>query len=484
MIRRSLSGRGRRRAAALIGFVLALPAGAAHSQRLGPLSLPNTQYEPVAWNDIEGWAEDEHAAAFTAFLKSCRPVTRSAASAEDAQTIPDGRREVCRRALREGPLADAEARAFFEQNFRPVRIAKLGENEGFLTGYYEPIVDGSRSPSDVYTVPVYRRPADLVAFGRGRPAPGAFPNKGKVGRLIGRGKLAPYLDRGEIEDGALAGKGLEICWLKDPTDLLFIQIQGSARVRLDDGKMLRIGYDGHNGWPYVPIGRILVERGLVPRNEMSMDRIREWINANPEGASELRRNNQSYVFFHELTLSAEEEAVGGQGVSLSPGRSIAIDRSIHLYGTLFFIDATLPLETARSNNRYSRLMIGQDTGSAIIGPARADIYFGAGPEAGRVAGRIRHPGRFVMLIPRELDPVAAAARMPLPLPKPAAEQISKARTAEKTKKAERPQRHPGMRRTVRSRIGTRSASQRPAAPVFERRISRPAARRFHYRIRR
>jgi membrane-bound lytic murein transglycosylase A len=477
MIRRPLSGRYRRRAAAIIGLALAAQTSAARPEQHAPITIPNTQYEPIAWSDIEGWAEDDHAAAFTAFLKSCRPVVRSAVPSEDAQSLQDGRREVCRRALSLGTAEPAAARAFFEQNFRPVRIAKVGENEGFLTGYYEPIVEGSRFPSDSYTVPVYRRPADLVVPGRAHFAPGTFPNKGKVWRTVGPRKLAPYYDRGEIEDGALAGKGLEICWLKDPTDLLFIQIQGSARVRLDDGKMLRIGYDGHNGWPYVPVGRILIERGLVPRNEMSMDRIREWIRANPEGVSELRRKNQSYVFFHELKLTAQDEAVGGQGVALSPGRSIAIDRSLHLYGTAFFIDATLPIDSARASTRYSRLMVGQDTGSAIVGPARADIYFGAGAEAGRVAGRIRHPGRFVMLIPRELDPVEAGAKMPLPLPKPAAQQMVKAEKPEKFTRMR------GPRRAFRNRIAVHRALDRFSAPVVQWRAFRPA-RMVRHRLRR
>jgi membrane-bound lytic murein transglycosylase A len=475
MIFAVLAGRHWPSAAAIVGVLLG-GTGPLRAQPNGPITIPNTQYEPVAWNEIPGWAEDDHAAALAAFLKSCRPVVRSVAPAEDSETMLDARRAACRNALRAVASPEgADARAFFEQNFRPVRISKLGENEGFLTGYYEPIVDGSRFPSDVYTVPVYRRPADLVAAGRGKLAPGTFPNKGKVGRLVGRRKLVPYYDRGEIEDGALAGKGLEICWLKDPTDLQFIQIQGSARVRLDDGKMLRIGYDGHNGWPYVPIGRILIERGLVPRNEMSMDRIREWINANPEGANELRRKNQSYVFFHELKLSAQDEAVGGQGVALSPGRSIAIDRSLHLYGTAFYIDATLPLDAPRAANRYSRLMIGQDTGSAIVGPARADIYFGAGAEAGRVAGRIRHPGRFVMLIPRVIDPVEAGARMPLPPPKPSVQQIAQ---AEKADAAEKPQeaRRAGRRSYVRFR-----SFRRDARPVLERREFRPARRVLRHR---
>ena len=228
----------------------------------------------------------------------------------------------------------------------------------------------------------------------------------------------PYYDRGEILDGALDGQHLEICWIKDPTDALLIQIQGSARVRLEDGTMLRITYDAHNGYPYVPVGRILIERNLIPREEMSLERIREWMQANPQSAEEVRRQNRSFVFFRIAGLSDDREAVGAEGVPLTPGRSIAIDNSLHVYGTPFFIQASLPLGSEKRISSFDRLMIAQDTGSAIVGPARADIYWGAGDQAGHLAGRLRQPGKFAMLVPREIDPVAVGARMPLPPQKP------------------------------------------------------------------
>ena len=226
-------------------------------------------------------------------------------------------------------------------------------------------------------------------------------------RKIGRRKLVPYYDRAEIEDGAIAGRGLEICWLKNQTDLLFTQIQGSARVRLEDGSTLRINYDAHNGYPYTPVGRILIDRGIIPKEQMSMQRIREWMEQNPDGANELRRQNRSYVFFREVQLSDKDEAVGAQGVPLTPGRSIAVDKSLHVYGTPFFIEGELPIESEQSKTPFRRLMIAQDTGSAIVGPARADLYFGAGADAGKVSGRLRHNMRFVMLVPKSLDPVGA-----------------------------------------------------------------------------
>jgi len=315
------------------------------------------------------------------------------------------------------PQDSDTARAFFERNFQPVRIARLGEVDGLLTGYFEPVVAGSRFPSPEFHVPVYRRPRDLVATGYS-PASIAFPNKGaRIGRRTANNEIVPYYDRGAIEAGALDGQKLEICWLKDPFDLLTMQIEGSARVILEDGTPLRISYDSHNGYRYGSIERVLVERNLIPRQEMSVQRIRDWMAAHPDEAAKVRAANRSYVFFHVTGLSNEGEPVGAQGVPLTPGRSIAVDR-VHEYGTPFFIEANLPIESGKSASRFGRLMIAQDTGSALVGPARADLYWGAGDDAGRIAGRIRHPGRFAMLVPRELDLVAAGRQMPLPVPKP------------------------------------------------------------------
>jgi len=298
-----------------------------------------------------------------------------------------------------------------------VRISRLGEAQGFLTGYFEPIVQGSRFPNPEFHVPLYRRPRDLVANGLKQGADN-FPNKGvAVGRLNEKNEIVPYHDRGAIEEGALDGQGLEICWLKDPFEALSISIQGSARVILEDGTPLRVNYDAHNGYPYTAVGRVLIERNLVPREEMSMQRIRDWMAANRDEAPKLRATNRSYIFFRITGLSNDGEPAGAQGVPLTPLRSIAVDK-IHVYGTPFFIDASLPIESAKPVTPFRRLMIAQDTGSAIVGPARADLYWGAGDDAGRIAGRIRHPGRFVMLLPRELDMIEAGKHMPLPVAKP------------------------------------------------------------------
>jgi membrane-bound lytic murein transglycosylase A len=241
--------------------------------------------------------------------------------------------------------------------------------------------------------------------------------KAKKGKRAAR-RLASYYDRAAIEDGALAGRKLEICYLKDPVDAFFIHIQGSVRVRLDDGKMMRLNYDSQNGHAYTAVGRFLIDRKIYTREEMSMEKIREWMNANPDEGKELRRLNKSYVFFRETGLADNEEAIGAQGVSLTPGRSIAVDRKLHVYGTPMFISAMLPIQSEASTTPFRRLMVAQDTGGAIIGPARADIYLGAGAEAGVISGRFKNPGRFTMLFPNEIDPFRKARDSPLPRPRP------------------------------------------------------------------
>ena len=391
------------------------------------LRLPNTAIEPIEWNALNGWKADDHALA--TFLTSCRPLLRASVREGDKRLMYLALAQVCRQALTVGRLTDDDqARIFFEHNFRPLRITKLGDSAGLLTGYYEPIVDGSRFPTGIFKVPMYRRPPDLVPP-RNSTGPG-FPNKGQSLRRTSSGALVPYYDRGQILDGALDGKHLEICWIKNQSDALTIQIEGSARVRLEDGTILRINYDGHNGYPFVPVSRTLIERNIIPRKEMSLERIRDWMHANPQSAQEVLRQNRSFVFFRIVGLSDDREpkdaqgaphdreAVGAQGVPLTPGRSIAVDNALHLYGTPFFIQADLPLTSEKRSVSFDRLMIAQDTGSAIVGPARADIFWGAGDRAGQIANHVHHLGNFALLVPHELDPVTAGARMPLPPEKP------------------------------------------------------------------
>ena len=382
------------------GFLVAAFVTAAASAT--GVHLRHAQTEPVSFAALEGWKDDDQRAAFEAFLKSCGAILNGTRKMRAARPLYGALFKVCERAVAAGDLDGGRARAFFEDNFRPVRVMPAGQTLGFFTGYYETEVEGSRFPSNEYTIPVYSAPADAV--------------KRRQSKVFGD------LDRTKIEDGALAGKELEICYVKSPIDAFFAQIQGSTRIKLDSGKLLRLNYVASNGMPYTPVGKFLIERGIVSREEMSMDKIRDFMEANPEEGQELRRKNRSFVFFQETPLNEHDECIGAQGIPLTPGRSLAVDKKIHVYGTPIWIDAEFPIESEKPETKFRHLLVAQDTGSAIVGPARADIYFGHGEEISHIAGRIKQYGQFVMLVPQSIpvkgDAVAATEAVPLPVPRP------------------------------------------------------------------
>src|SRR6478609_8226056 len=377
------------------------------------LNLRNAQLETLSFAALDGWKDDDHALAFETFLKSCGAILNGSKAMRAARPFYGALFNVCERAVAAGQLDRDHARAFFEDNFKPVRVTPAGQTTGFFTGYYETEVDGSRFPSDEYTIPVYAAPAETVSKHQSK----VFAN----------------LDRTRIEDGALAGKELEICYIKNPVDAFFAQIQGSTRVKLDNGKLLRLNYVASNGMPYTPVGKFLIDRGIVSKEEMSMDKIREFMESNPDEGKELRRKNRSFVFFQETPLGTHDECIGAQGVPLTPGRSLAVDKRIHIYGTPVWIDAELPIESEKPETKFRRLLFAQDTGSAIVGPARADIYFGHGEEISHIAGRIKQNGQFVMLVPQNVpvnNPVVAGAKnIPLPKPRPGLIVTAAARTS-------------------------------------------------------
>jgi membrane-bound lytic murein transglycosylase A len=290
-------------------------------------------------------------------------------------------------ALRQEIRDSAQARRFFEAHFTPFRVAAkcpVRSFSGFLTDYYEPIVAGSLTRTRDFTAPVLGRPDNLDA-------------------------LARYPDRAAIEAGTLDGHAAPVVWLRDRVEVFLVQVQGSARVRLADGTLLRLIYAGRNGHPYTSIGRILIDTGEIAEADMLLAALKQWIRAHGQNLGDagaaLMHRNKSYVFF-----SALEECepacgpIGGQGISLTALRSIAVDRAIWSYGLPLWIAADLPWR-GPSPSLFRRLMIAQDTGSAITGPARADIFFGPGDDAGARAGDIRHAGDVVVLVPAEEAPV-------------------------------------------------------------------------------
>ena len=394
-----------------IQTALGCAAGVPASARDVAVKLPNAQVETLDFASMPGWSDDDHAAAFAVYRKSCGAILEGSRSMRAARPMFAGLFNACEEARALGQADRDGARRFFEANFKPVRIAPPGQSEGFFTGYYETEVDGSPVPTTDYKVPFYRIPS----------------------KLLGRSKVFAHLDRSAIEDGALKGKNLEICWVKNPIDAFIAQIQGSTRVKLIDGKMLRLNYIASNGQRYYPVGKYLIDKGIVAKEDMSLDRIRDWMEANPDEGKDLRRKNRSFVFFTETPLKPQDECVGAQGVALTAGRSLAVDKSIHVYGTPVWIDAELPILSEKPETRFRRLMFAQDTGSAIVGSARADIYFGAGEDIGHIAGRIKQHGQFVMLVPRNVAVTGSgsppALDIPLPRPRPTELMVDETPTA-------------------------------------------------------
>lgn len=356
---------------------------------------------PMSFEDIDGWSSDGVADAFPAFRLSCARMMAAGdpavSNARYGGRITDWRTACEDARVRGNDLSDHEARNFFERHFRP--FAVNGPTPGGLfTGYFEPELEGSRHRGGDYTVPLLRRPDDLVAFDQ------AVRQRLGVdhGRVID-GRPRPYATRREIESGALDGRNLEFLWLRNWEDAFFLHIQGSGRVALRDGSVTRVGFAAKNGHPYTPIGRLLVERGEIARSEISMQSIRAWLEANPNRARELMWENDSYIFFREIDLPDPLLGpVGAQGVQLTPGRSLAVDRSYYSLGTPVWVAADTPSGADGEMVAMARLFVAQDVGSAITGRVRGDIFWGAGAGAGEIAGRMQSPGVMIVLIPQPL----------------------------------------------------------------------------------
>ena len=383
------------------GLALALSAAfglASMNAMAAPFPLPDgARAESLPASALDGWARDDQAEAFAIFARGCmaEPPLRQ------ALPLPVALAGVCEKAkalAAAGAVAPEQARGFFERNFGFWRIRPAGAETGFSTGYFEPEFEGSLTRSDAFPTPLYDRPKDLVTRFPDDEWPG-LDKALSAARRTAKG-LEPFPDRSAIEAGALEGRGLEILWLRDPVDRFVLQVQGSGRVRLPDGSVTRLVYSGRNGHPYTSLGRVLSLREGIPPAEMTMDRLIARLKANATFARDLIRLNKSFVFFTRRDdLPPEAGPIGGAGLPLTPLRSIAIDRAAWPYGLPVWIDATIP-DGKGGDERLARLMIAQDTGSAILGPARMDLFVGSGAAAGHRAGLIRHPVSFTVLWPR------------------------------------------------------------------------------------
>lgn len=342
------------------------------------------QLYPTEFNDLPGWRSDNHGMAFTSFKNSCtvwlsQPDNQPLSGVFALGRIADWKR-LCAIQVRSG-----EEKLFFEKWFKPYAVANSGGFDGLFTGYYLPELHGSFKKTKRYNVPIYGVPRDLIK------------HHGQLGRLE-KGRFVPYHDRAAIRRGALAGKMEEILWVDNEVDAFFMEVQGSGRIIMADGHVQGVGYAGKNGRAYYAIGKSLVDKGYIPREQISMQTIRAWIEQHPEEGKQLMLENQSVVFFKLTDTKAQEGPIGSMSTPLTAGYSLAVDKNYLPMGAPLWLDAEHPAGT----QRLRRLVMAQDTGGAIKGVIRGDVYWGQGPQAGEMAGVMKSRGRFFILVPRHL----------------------------------------------------------------------------------
>lgn len=369
-----------------------------------PAAPPSLRLDSIQFGELQGWTQSDPRSAVQAFVRSCaalaaKPDDAPLGGIDYAGTAGEWR-PVCASAALVS-LDDPEAaRRFFEREFVPYRIAQ-GSRVGLFTGYYEPQLKGGRARHGSYQTPLYGVPVDLVNVDLG-----LFRENLRGQRIVGKvveGRLIPYPARAEIEGGAL-GEAAPILFVDDPIDAFFLQIQGSGRVLLDDGTVVRAAYAAQNGRPYTAIGAILIQRGELSREAVSMQSIRAWLLAHPVEAPQLMNANASYVFFAEQPLGDPSlGAAGAQGVPLTPEASLAVDLTVHALGVPVWLETTAPdPDPTKPDQTFQRLLVTQDTGGAIRGPVRGDVYWGYGSDAGAIAGRMRSEGRMAVLVPNSI----------------------------------------------------------------------------------
>lgn len=359
-------------------------------------------FRVVPYEELPGWSANRAFMARPALLKSCEklqslPATRRLPGAAIGGRVADWE-EACTALIAADTPISTEAA--FRSYFRPLEVSLGGDTAGKFTGYYETLLNGSRHKDDQFQVPLHMRPDDLVMVDLG-----TFRDDLKGRRIAGKvtsGRLVPYADREAIDGGALDGRDLEILYVDSAVDAFFLHIQGSGRVRMPDGSLLKIGYAAQNGHPYLAIGRPLVAEGAIPREELSMQSIRAWLDANPERAEEILHMNASYIFFREL--EGADGPYGSAAVTLTAQHSLAVDRKYLPLHAPIWLAASHPDPFDRNNAAvpFERLMVAQDTGGAITGEIRGDVFWGFGDEAEEIAGRMANAGRYWLFLPTAL----------------------------------------------------------------------------------
>jgi membrane-bound lytic murein transglycosylase A len=348
---------------------------------------------PVSFKTLQGWPESDLATAAAAFRRSASEILKVGSGFRRSAAFGGERADWLK--LCETALASSDEQAFFENHFIPCRVHDDERPQGLFTGYYEPLLLGSLNASADYPVPVYAKPSDLVSFTSEENLATGL----SYGRRVNDVAKA-YDTREDIECGSLAGKAEIICWLADWVDAFFMHVQGQGRVALPDGRFIRLSYAGKTGHPYTGIGHVLIERGVAPKHKMSMQVLRDWMRDHQEKARALMWQNKSYIFFQSASVT--DEALGGIGaakVNLTPLHTLAIDRAWWMFGTPLWIDTVLPPEAPDADKIIRKLMIAQDTGSAIKGKVRGDFFWGWRDNAAIIAGNMKSAGTMTALLP-------------------------------------------------------------------------------------
>jgi len=380
-------GLGKKLVASSLLLALAACGGAPPPAAPPPPPADGIAVRAINFAQLPGWNEDDHAQALVSFRKSCvRPSSKSLGA--KLALSPEDLKLPCQAAALVDVRDKVAARQFFERNFRPISIYAADGKPGLFTGYFEPQLDAALVQSPTYRFPLYRRPAGLEST----PA-------------------TPFLTRAQIEAGGLRARGLELAYAADAIELFELQIQGSGRLTLPDKKIMRVGFAGHNGHTYLAIGRILQEYGAGPEDVTDWPAMKKWMRANPNKASEAMLRNDRYVFFQELK---GDGPVGAMGIALTPNRSVAVDPTMVPYGAPVWVDTNLPGPRMNvAGPPLRRLMVAQDTGGAIKGPVRGDIFFGFGDTAAALAGKMKSPGSWYVLIPNAAaDRVTLTSQLP------------------------------------------------------------------------
>jgi membrane-bound lytic murein transglycosylase A len=353
-------------------------------------------WQQTSFDKLKGWEQDDHVAALSCFRMSAKAFAKRSFVSRIAVNPTLELLAVADQALQLDikNISKLAARKFFEKNFEPYTYKK---EHGFVTAYFEPEVEASRVKTDEFSYPLYRRPHDLVKLDPDNK-PANLDQSLEWARETDEG-LVEFYDRSQIDKGALDDRGLELFWLKSVVEGFYIHIQGSARLLFRDGTSARVSYAGKTGHPYTSIGRLLVKRGVMPLEDANMVNIRAWLEEDLDRGIEVLHNNRSFIFFTELEgHDPDFGPIAAAGVQLTAGRSLAVDKSVHAYGTPIWLSTHEPLPD--QSNLYQRLMIAQDTGSAIVGEQRGDIFIGSGTEAGTLAGSVRHDTDFIALHPK------------------------------------------------------------------------------------